>query len=75
MRVMDVAAGGPAADAGLRIGDVLTSIGGRSLKARTLSDVRRELKLLPVGEPIAFGYLRDGQGAEARLVPRHLIPE
>lgn len=75
MRVMDVAAGGPAAEAGLHVGDVLTHMDGTPLLARTLSGVRREFKLLPAGEPVEFRYLRGGTPAEARLIPRNLIPD
>lgn len=75
MRVMDVAAGSPAAAAGLRIGDLLTSIDGSTVATRTLSDVRRQLKLLTPGKPISIRYSRGGSTADARLVPANLIPE
>ena len=75
MRVMDVAAGGPAAAAGLLPGDVLTGIDGKAVAASTLSDVRRQLKLLPVGKPATFTYLRAGMPGEARLTPALLIPD
>jgi hypothetical protein len=75
MRVMDVAPGGPAAEAGLGVGDLLTHIDAAPLGARTLSDVRREFKLLASGEPVALRYQRGGASTEARLIPRNLIPD
>ncbi len=52
-----------------------STTGGRALGSRTLSEVRRELKLLPVDRGVVFGYRRAGKSAEASVVPRHLIPE
>jgi S1-C subfamily serine protease len=75
MRVMDVAAGSPAAAAGIKPGDLLTEIDGRPVAARTLSDARRQLKLLAPGKPVTLVYSRAGATAEARLVPSNLIPE
>jgi hypothetical protein len=75
MRVMDVAPGSPAATAGLAVGDVLTAIDGIPLAGGTLSDARRRLKLLPVGKPVTFEYLRGGAQARTRVVPTDLVPE
>ncbi len=75
MRVMDVAAGSPAAVAGLEIGDILTAIDGHELTRATLSDWRMRLKLLPVGKPVAIQYMRASSTAETRLVPANLIPQ
>ncbi|HUQ09645.1 MAG TPA: aspartyl protease family protein [Steroidobacteraceae bacterium] len=75
MRVMDVAAGSPAATAGIRAGDILTEIDGSPLAARTLSDARRHLKLLAPGKPVTIAYRRGDAAAEASLVPANLIPE
>jgi hypothetical protein len=75
MRVMDVAAGSPAAAAGLKTGDLLTAIDGIPVATRTLSDARRQLKLLTPGKAVAIGYSRRGAAADATLVPANLIPE
>lgn len=75
LRVMDVAPGSPAAEAGLRIGDNVTQIDGHSVSAQALSDVRRELKLAPVGMPLQIVYSREHRVATARVTPRNLIPD
>jgi hypothetical protein len=75
MRVMDVAAGSPAAAAGIKAGDILTAIDGTPVATRTLSDARRQLKLLPPGNPVTIGYRRGDEPRQASLVPTNLIPE
>ena len=74
--VTDVLDGGPADQAGLREGDVLTSVGGTSLTVPMSGDVEEDFDLdesVPVqrllaftsrlepGESIEVEYLRDGQ--------------
>ena len=75
MKVMDVAAGGPAAAAGIKVGDIVTSLGGVAVAGQQLSEVRRSLKLAPVGVPLEVVYRRDGSMTETKLVPRDLIPD
>lgn len=75
LEIMDIAAGGPAAAAGLRVGDVITAIGGVAADGRTLSDTRRALKIAAVGTPIAIAYRRSGTAAATSLIPRDLIPD
>jgi len=74
MAVMDLAAGGPAEKAGLKVGDVVIAIDGAAVSTRSLSDVRRSLKLAPVGRPLAIAYSRAGTPAIAQVVPSDLIP-
>jgi S1-C subfamily serine protease len=74
MAVMDLAADGPAAQAGLNVGDVITAIDGAAVSTRSLSDVRRSLKTAPLGRPLAIAYSRAGTPAVAQVVPRDLIP-
>jgi len=74
MVVMDLAADGPAAQAGLKVGDVITAIDGAAVSTRPLSDVRRSLKTAPIGRPFAIAYSRAGTSAIAQVVPRDLIP-
>ena len=75
LRVMDVAPEGPAANAGLRVGDILHRIGDRPVGEIGLSDARRDLKLVPVGIPLPIVYARDGRVATTVITPRNLIPE
>jgi hypothetical protein len=74
MAVMDLATDGPAAQAGLKVGDVITAIDGAAVSTRPLSDVRRSLKMAPIGRPFAIAYSRAGTSAIAQVVPRDLIP-
>jgi hypothetical protein len=74
MAVMDLAADGPAAQAGLKVGDMITAIDGAAVSTRSLSDVRRSLKTAPLGRPLAIAYSRAGTPAVAQVVPRDLIP-
>lgn len=75
LRVMDVASGGPAAQAGLEVGDIVTGIDGTPVRGRTLSNVRHDLKLVTVGKPLPVAYLRKGETKTATVVPRNLIPD
>lgn len=74
-KIMDVAAGGPAATSGLRVGDPVTAIHGSTVLADTLSDVRRALKLVPVGRQLIITIKRDGASRSVTVVPRNLIPK
>jgi len=75
LRVMDIAPGGPADDAGLKVGDTISGMGGRSVVGRELSDVRNELKLVAIGEPFRISYLREDRAGTAIVAPRNLIPD
>jgi len=74
LAIMDVAANGPAAEAGLKVGDVVTAIGGAPVATLSLSDARRMLKLLPVGKPVAIAYTRGDKPETATITPRDLVP-
>jgi TolB-like protein len=56
--VVGVTADGPADNANLRQGDVVTAFGGRAIGS--LQDLVAALETLPVGEPISFRYVRKG---------------
>ena len=61
--IVDVQADSPAATAGLRVGDVVTSINGRAV--RGAPELRAQLGVIPVGETVE---LRVARGGEARVV-------
>ena len=75
VRIMDVAEGGPAFDAGLQVGDVVVAIDGIETAGRSLSDVRRSLKLLPIDRSVPMIYSRNGVRHIASIRPRDLVPE
>ncbi|MBU6235494.1 MAG: Do family serine endopeptidase [Alphaproteobacteria bacterium] len=56
--VSDVAEGGPAEEAGLKRGDLITSIGGRDV--RDAEELRYRIATLPIGTHTSFGIKRDG---------------
>ena len=63
----DVAAGSPAASAGLRTGDVLVRLAG--LRVETVSDVHRLLVGEFIGQTLELGLLRDGQWLSLEALP------
>ena len=73
-RIMDIVSGGPADQAGLKVGDLVTALDGASVLGETLSDVRRSLKLVPVGKPLLVTTQRDAKIRSATVIPRNLIP-
>jgi hypothetical protein len=73
MTVMDLAAHGPAEDA--KVGDVVIAIDGSAVLARSLSDVRRSLKIAPVGRALTVTYSRGGASSITQVVPRDLIAQ
>jgi len=68
--VLSVSPGGPAANAGIKAGDVLVELNGKSLK-RDKDDSRTKLlnemgKLSP-GDEVSLRYLRDGKNAVVKF--------
>jgi len=57
--VSQVLAGSPADKAGMRVGDVVTSVNGQPLKSN--SELRNAIGLLRVGDRIEIGLVRDGR--------------
>src|SRR5262249_9448798 len=70
--LIDVAPGSPAALAGLRAGDVITSVEGAAVTCA--GDVLAELRARPVGTDLAFHVLRGGEPVEARVTRAALPP-
>lgn len=75
LRVMDIAPGGPAASAGVKVGDTITALGDRPVSGRSLSDVRSELKLVAIDRPYRISYSRAGRVTTVQVIPRDLIPD
>jgi len=68
-----VVPGSPAADAGLKAGDIVVSIGNQPVAARFEEDLPRLQKLvadLPIGGRIPFDFIRDGARTSAFMVTR-----
>jgi serine protease Do len=61
----DVYPGGPAHEAGLRVGDVVVSLDGKQMENGRQFDVNVYRKLL--GGEVTVGYLRDGKQRTARV--------
>jgi len=72
-KIMDVTAGGPAAEAGLRKDDVITSIDGRSAKDLLLPEVRARFKESKPGTNVRLTVKSAGKTREATLVLRDLV--
>jgi serine protease Do len=60
-----VTAGSPAAQAGLKEGDVVTSLAGKPIK--DARDLQRMVASAPLGKPLALGILRDGAAKELKI--------
>ena len=68
-RVVDVVEDGPAADAGLEAGDLITRVGDRDIRGEhAVEDVVHEVGKLDVGDTVAIQYRRGGQTRTARVV-------
>jgi len=63
--IADVAAGSPAAEAGLAVGDIVTAIGGRPAASLALSDARMLLRVPQPGTVVRLDVLH---GTESRAV-------
>jgi hypothetical protein len=71
--VIDVIAGGPAAEAGLRAGDQILEIDGRDTSRLDLPSVRLRFKNDPPRKRVRLVVRRDGQRREVILVLRDLV--
>jgi Do/DeqQ family serine protease len=66
-RVAEVVAGSPGAQAGLRVGDLITALNGRPV--RGAAELRARLGVVPVGESVDLRVQRgsESQGVKARI--------
>jgi S1-C subfamily serine protease len=65
VRILGLAPGGAGEKAGLRAGDILTHLAGRTLRKR--SDVAAAIALQPIGRPFEVAYMRDGKRRTTRM--------
>ena len=71
--IVNTVAGGPAESAGLKKGDVITTIDGKPAKALSGRDVLR-LMTRAEGTKVAVDYTRDGKSAKTELTLKILLP-
>jgi S1-C subfamily serine protease len=69
--VREVHAGSPAADSGLRPGDVLVRCNGRTL--RSVADLHRTLGREAIGHELELGVVRRGARVEVKVRPAELV--
>ena len=60
--------GGPADEAGLQGGDVITEFGGQSIA--NIYDYTYALDAVKIDVPVAVVFLREGERRETEMVPR-----
>jgi S1-C subfamily serine protease len=64
--IVQIVPGAPAERAGLRVGDVIVSLGGEVVTG--IDDLHRFLSRTAIGAPVAVGIIRGGQRLELTLV-------
>jgi hypothetical protein len=72
--VMDVVEGGPAAAAGVKVGDRIVAIDGTPAEKLPLPEVRERFRTEPVGTAVKLAVLAGGQQREVKLLLRDLVP-
>ena len=71
--VVDVIAGSPAAQAGIKTGDVVTAIDGEKASSYFLPDFRDSLRKLPAGTRMIFQISSGGKAHDVTIVLRDLV--
>ncbi|GAC61049.1 MULTISPECIES: S1C family serine protease [Gordonia] len=66
-QIKDVAGGSPAAQAGLREGDVITKFNGRPIESA--DELTVAVRTSKIGEQVKFTYWRDGRYFDGELTP------
>ena len=72
-KLVDITAGGPAATAGLKPGDLITEVDGAPARELGLADLRRRLRNEAPGTRLRLAVLRDGQPIRVEVTLRDLI--
>ena len=76
VNILGVSPGGAAAEAGLRAGDVITSVNGESLTADNSEEANSKLldfmQGVEAGDELEIEYLRNGKSATTEIMPRRM---
>jgi hypothetical protein len=67
LKLAGVSEGGPAAEAGIKGGDVVVELGGASIE--NIYDYTYAIEALKIGEPISVVVMRDGERIELDVTP------
>lgn len=77
VRIVSVTPGGAADDAGIRAGDLITSINGESLQAENQMEANKRvldfMRGVEEGDVLTLEYVRDGKSGTVEVEPR--VPE
>jgi len=65
--VVSIEAGGPAADAGVRVGDLILAIEDHNIE--TIDDLHRYLAKHPPGKPLTLTIFRKNELVNTRVIP------
>jgi hypothetical protein len=71
--VTDVTAGGPAAQAGIAVGDVMTELNGKDCPSEGLSEARTLLRARPAGTKVPIEFKRGTMSKRATLILRDQV--
>ncbi|HET7757004.1 MAG TPA: DegQ family serine endoprotease [Steroidobacteraceae bacterium] len=71
--VSQVVTGSPADKAGVRTGDVITSVNGQPVKSN--SELRNAIGLMRIGDPVEVGLMRDGKPLKLKAILAAVTPE
>jgi hypothetical protein len=72
-KVMSVAAGSPAAEAGIRVDDIITAVNGKPASDIFLVDLRDKLKRAPAGTKIRFSLKSGTTARDVTITLRDLL--
>ncbi|MBB3693612.1 aspartyl protease family protein [Sphingomonas sp. BK580] len=72
-RVTAVVSGGPAQGAGVRTGDAVLALDGKTCSSMTLDEIRAAVRDQPVGTRVRLSLSHEGQPVSATLTLRDLI--
>jgi hypothetical protein len=71
--IMDAPKGGPAATAGLMVGDKIVAVDGQSVNEMSLPALRLRFRTDPPGKEVRLTVVRDGKKTEITVVLRELV--